>query len=338
MNESIDIVIPWVNGNDPEWIRLRNKYRDSDYPKEATASCRFRDWNNLKYWFRAVEKFMPWVNKVFFITFGHRPAFLNEKCNKLKIVNHTDYIPSEYLPTFNSTTIIMNVHRIEELSECFILFNDDVFPIRGIDRELYFLNGMVRDQAIQSVVVPHRNSVSPWQCRYLNNLRIINTHFNKRTVVNNNREKWFSDLYSKEDIERNQNLEYWDNFTGFRSPHLANPYQKSVLNKIWELEYEHLDTTSKNRFRNYTDVSDYVIRYWQLCEGDFVPRRGYGTNINLSIDNYMDAVDIITNQKDIMVSIMDENLSDSEFEIVSCAINNAFEEILPEKCSFEKDN
>lgn len=34
---------------------------------------RYRDWENLKYWFRGVETFAPWVNKVYFITYGHIP-------------------------------------------------------------------------------------------------------------------------------------------------------------------------------------------------------------------------------------------------------------------------
>ncbi|WP_331836427.1 hypothetical protein [Erysipelothrix piscisicarius] len=68
-----------------------------------------------------------WVNNVYLITYGHLPDFLNVDHPKLKIINHTDYIPSDYLPTFSSHTIELNMHRIEGLSEHFVYFNDDMF-------------------------------------------------------------------------------------------------------------------------------------------------------------------------------------------------------------------
>ena len=58
----IDFVIPWVDGNDPEWQEIRNKYahkNDGD-----NREIRYRDWDNLQYWFRGVERFTPWVNKI----------------------------------------------------------------------------------------------------------------------------------------------------------------------------------------------------------------------------------------------------------------------------------
>lgn len=337
MCSKIDVVLPWVDGDDPEWKRQKAYYsKDRKYPAEAISNYRFRTWDNLTYWFRSIEKYMPWINKVFFITAGHLPDFLNPDCNKLRIVKHSDYIPEEYLPTFSSTPIQMNLHRIADLSEKYILFNDDVFPVKKIEPGYFFVNDMVCDEAIQTVVVPHEDSKSIWQCRSLNNIRIINKHFNKRKVINDNRDKWFSPLYSTEDLERNKNLEYWNNFTGFRGTHMANPYKKSILSKIWNLEFDALDKASRNRFRDYTDVTDYVIRYWQLCEGCFVPRKTCGQRVLLAKDSYNIAVDCILNQREIMLSIEDEYVSDSDFNVAKTMINKAFETMLPDKCSFEK--
>ena len=107
----IDFVIIWVDGSDPEWRAVKNQY----VPKaigEDDQEVRYRDWDNLQYWFRGVEKYTPWVNKIHFVTWGHLPKWLNVNHPKLHIVNHKDYIPEEYLPTFNSHTIEMNLHRI----------------------------------------------------------------------------------------------------------------------------------------------------------------------------------------------------------------------------------
>ena len=71
----IDFVIPWVDGEDPAWRRQFLAVRRAE---GADASeIRFRDWRNLRYWFRGVERLAPWVRRIHFITWGHLPAWLN---------------------------------------------------------------------------------------------------------------------------------------------------------------------------------------------------------------------------------------------------------------------
>ena len=97
MKKVIDIVVPWVDGNDPIWQEDKKKFADdSDGDKRI---IRYRDWEMLPYWFRGVEKYLPWVRKIHFITYGHLPEWLNIKNPKLNIVNHRDYIPDKYMPT-----------------------------------------------------------------------------------------------------------------------------------------------------------------------------------------------------------------------------------------------
>ena len=43
---------------------------------------------------------------------------------KMHIVRHEEFIPKQYLPTFSSHTIELNIHRIEGLAEYFVYFND----------------------------------------------------------------------------------------------------------------------------------------------------------------------------------------------------------------------
>ena len=107
----IDFVIIWVDGNDKQWQAEKAKY-DGKTVTNANSEVRFRDWDNLQYWFRGVEKFAPWVNKIHFVTWGHLPKWLDTTNPKLNIVNHKDYIPSKYLPTFNSHTIELNLSLI----------------------------------------------------------------------------------------------------------------------------------------------------------------------------------------------------------------------------------
>ena len=102
-------------------------------------------WVEGKYWFRGIEKNAPWVHNIYFVTWGHLPAWLNTAHPKLHIIKHTDFIPPQYLPTYNSPTIELNLHRIPGLSENFVYFNDDGFLIRPVTPQHFFKSGKCRE-------------------------------------------------------------------------------------------------------------------------------------------------------------------------------------------------
>ena len=112
--EKIDFVILWVDGSDEKWLKEKNKYTNI---KGDASINRFRDFGNLQYLFRGIEKYADFVNNIFFITWGHIPSWLNVNHPKLKIIRHDQFIPNKYLPTFNSNVIELNLHRIKDLSE-----------------------------------------------------------------------------------------------------------------------------------------------------------------------------------------------------------------------------
>ena len=156
MREEIDFVVTWVNGQDEAWQKRRAQYTpgtDTD-----NSECRYQDYGLLLYWFRGVEKFAPWVRKVHFVTEGHLPHWLNTENPKLHIVKHADYIPEEFLPTFNSNVIELWMHQIESLSEQFVYFNDDFYLTQPVHPKNYFKNGKPCDMlAFQPVVANPEN-------------------------------------------------------------------------------------------------------------------------------------------------------------------------------------
>lgn len=337
MNGKIDIVLTWVDGNDPDWKKEKEDcLRKQNVEKISDSHIRFESWDNLQYWFRAVERFMPWVNKIFFITYGHLPDFLKIDHPKLQIVKHEDYIPKQYLPTFNSNTIEMNLHRIPQLSEDFILFNDDLFPLRPIEEGYYFRNDRVCDEAVENIITTAVYGPVANLARYasINNMFIINKYFKKRDVQEKNWNKWYCKDYG-ERLERTKSLQYWYDFPGFYDPHMANAMKKSVLSNLWELEGEILDRASKNQFRAYTDVTQYLIRYWQLCTGEFYPRKTQGKFYFVTRENYKEIAKSIEAQEYQMVSL-NEDCSPEEFESIKRWINASLEKILPDRSSFEK--
>lgn len=337
-NGPIDIIVPWVDAADPAWCELRRQYSKTleEVQKKSNSITRFESWGNLKYVFRAIEKCMPWVNKIFLVTCGQIPSFLDLECTRLRVVNHNDYIPAEYLPTFNSNTIEINYHRIHDLSENFILFNDDLIPLQPIQESYYFKNNRVCDEAVERALCPNIQELDSHVNLYraVNMMVIINRHFSKRMVQKKNWWKWFYPGYGKR-IIRTMALAHYYDFDYFSIPHMAVAMKKSVIEKIWRLEPEAMDRSSRNKFRNYSDVSQYLFRFWKLCEGDFYPRRTKGLYVNITDDNCMEIAHIIRKRTQQMISLNEaDELKD--FERVRNVVNQALSDVYPEKSIFEK--
>ena len=55
-NNDIDIVIPWVDGSDPEWQQEYRKYVAVETGRDNNTEIRYRDWDNMQYLFRGIEK------------------------------------------------------------------------------------------------------------------------------------------------------------------------------------------------------------------------------------------------------------------------------------------
>lgn len=329
MNEKIDFVLIWVDSNDEKWQKEKQKYNPN--PNTDSSLIRYRDWDNLKYWFRGVEKFAPWVNNIYFITCGHVPNWLNLNHPKLKFIKHEDYIPKEFLPTFNANPIELNLHRIKDLEEKFVYFNDDTFIIAPTKKEDFFKKGLPCDSAIITPFITGENSVSNHMI--LNDLEFINCNFNLKEVFNANKTKWLHPVYGMKNFRTLMMLPF-NKFPGLAIQHLPSSFLKSSFTEVWKKNQYLFESTSKNKFRSKEDVNQYAIKFWQLCKGYFVPRK-YNVGKNLIItDENEEIINIITNQKTKLLCINDnENLKD--FEKNKNEINNAFEKILSEKSSFE---
>ena len=133
----MDAVITFVDGTDAQWQQDYNNYINS-----TPLTKRYRDWGLLKYLLRGIEVNMPFIDDVFLVVSG--PGQVPSWCSdELKIVLHKDIIPSDFLPTFNSTTIEMFLHKIQGLCEQFIYFNDDIFPVEASSANDFFFDGKV---------------------------------------------------------------------------------------------------------------------------------------------------------------------------------------------------
>ncbi|MBR6166794.1 Stealth CR1 domain-containing protein [Candidatus Saccharibacteria bacterium] len=332
---AIDIVVTWVDGSDPEWIkdkeRFKNDGQDSLLRSWNDSSARYRDWGLFKYWFRGIEKNCKWVRKVFFVTYGHLPEWLNVDNPKLVVVKHKDFIPEKYLPTFNSNAIELNLHRINGLSENFVYFNDDMFVLKKLKKEDFFKNGMPRGSAILNLVMPDDMGHSEY-----NNTVLLNRSFSKNKVLKKNVTKWFNIKYFPQ-IIRTFCLLPWPKFPRLFESHLAVPHQKKYFNEMWKKFNKELDASCSHHIRSEKDNSHWLMSDWYLVKGDFVPRRpNLGRHFEKRIDD--EIITVVTKKKCKIACINDVNAFENEADFVNqkTAIINAFEKLFPDKSAYEK--
>lgn len=133
--EPVDIVIPWVTTDDPEWLQERNEWAIKCGQSTLPAN-RHTDNGELRYVLRGIERNMPWVRHVVLLVHQHRdgtpqvPEWLDFANPRLRVVTHPAIFPARDLPTFNSSAIECHVHEIPGLSRLYLYGNDDVIVMR----------------------------------------------------------------------------------------------------------------------------------------------------------------------------------------------------------------
>lgn len=331
----IDFIIPWVDGSDPNWLNSYNQFAPAEKRISHADAERYRDWGLLRYWFRGVEKFTPWVRTIHFVTCGQLPGWLNVDAPKLHHVKHEDYIPKEYLPVFSSHPIELNMHRIEGLSEKFVYFNDDTFIIRPLPVECFFQNGLPCDTAVCNLLQP--SSQGMLTHIMANNMAIINEHFDKHEAIRKNWRKWLNLKYGTAPIRTL--LQWpWPAFSNLYEHHQPNAFLKSTFDEVWQLYGERLKATSMTRLRSISNCSQWLMRDWQLVKGEFEPINVAADTHSymLGNDNLSDILRDVKLQQKKMICINDNQLPQDQVENIRTQLTEAFESILPEKSSFEK--
>lgn len=324
----IDFVLTWVDGSDPQWQESYQQYVGG----KKINFAQYRDWGTLKYWFRMVEAYAPWVNQIHFVTCGQTPQWLNTQHPKLNLVSHENYMPQDYLPTFSANPIELNLHRIPGLSEQFVYFNDDTFLTAPVKPEDFFKNGLPCDSSVFACLIP---SVKNEVITYIlfNDLLHINAHFSKRSCIKKNFGKYFS-LKNGKGLLKNLYYAPIGKFGGFENPHLPNSFLKSTYEEVWQAEGEMLDKVCRNRFRTKEDVNQYLMRYWQLAEGNFVPRSPKVGQC-LTVGAPKEVFVRYLHKQDVKLLCINDDPSIDNIEEMEKSLLDVFEKTFPQKCSFE---
>lgn len=149
----IDVVITWVDGEDPRHRAKRENFlaqKQGYKRKDIAGATRYNQVGEIYYCIASILKYASWVNKIYIVTDEQNPyadefakTFFPDSTIPIEIVDHKVIFRGyeQYLPTFNSLTITSMLWRIPELSEHFILFNDDVILQKEAKVEDFYIDG-----------------------------------------------------------------------------------------------------------------------------------------------------------------------------------------------------
>ena len=293
----MDVVITYVNGNDPVWKQDYEKYTNVPVMQK-----RFRDWGTLKYLLRGIENRMPFVRNVYLVVShpSQVPEWVDRK--NLKIVLHRDIIPEEFLPTFNCNPIEMHLHRIPGLDEEYLYFNDDMFPVGDCKPEDFFCNG-------RPVIGYYR-------------------HF----IAGN----MYKKICRNSDRLARKALGLKPSFFFTRPQHICSPMLKSQCEELYSMVEEQVRRTSASRTRTENDLNQYLFLDYMNYKGMVIREKISNKHFSVSVASPESLEAFLRKPDRNLVCINDVHLSESRYEALHDAILNAFESVFPIKSKYEK--
>lgn len=167
--EKLDIVYTYVDYNDPAFRRIISKYK----PEKNIELTRYEQFGEIYYSLKTLEKFAKnFVNNIYLVTFNQKiddTKISDWARRKIIYISHSEIIPRQFLPTFNSIVIESFLFRIPGLTENFIYLNDDLFFGNYLKREILFTPFDAPIIYIKQMDVPlEKRPETPWLYYYEN--------------------------------------------------------------------------------------------------------------------------------------------------------------------------
>jgi len=315
----IDIVYTWVDNNDPKWLKSYNKtlneFKDSEFLGTSTIESRFRNLNELKYSIRSLCMYGNFFRKIYIVTAGQIPDWLNTENNKVEIIDHKEIFDNKNdLPTFNSHAIESRLHHIEGLSEHYLYFNDDVFIGRPAKPEIFFSNHHYTNYFYSKNTYIGLNPPNPLD------LPVDAAAKNNRDLIHSK----FGCIVTEKFL------------------HAPHPQLKSVLFEVEQDFKEILRKTAKNKFRSKDDISLPSSLYHHYAKLNNKAISGFINYkyIDLSHNNALGLLNDLLNLNNLnrpdVFCINDVDFdSGNKLEFLE-KLNNFFESYFPVKSEFEK--
>lgn len=321
----IDLVILWVDGSDPNWQNKLASYKNNGTYFASRDDSRYRDYDTLKFLFRSIEKYVPWVNHIFLVTDDQQPSWFKAN-EKVTIVDHRDFLNHEFLPVFNSNAIELGIYRISNLAEQFIYLNDDCLFNQKLEPRDFFLHGKPKDIRVYRNLFPEED----FDNIVFNNIKLLNRDVIKR--------KWPLSRHGLLSWQYKKQLRYnlmqlsRKSISAFYDPHGPIAFTKKDFKRAWSIWPREFSQTETHRFREFSDVSIWLIRYLRLELGEFEPQK-------VDFNQFYTIHDVKAIRRELSTSMhaticINDSLS-KDYEIQTAEIDRALAKKFPEKSIYE---
>lgn len=296
--DPIDLILPIVDPSDPDWVAALTETTSTLGPD----SSRFRSLGTLKYLMRGIAKYMPFIRDVVLIVASESqiPSWVNR--DTVRIVCHKDFIPEEFLPTFNSCTIEAFLYNIPDLAEHIIYFNDDLFPINDMTVSDFF-TGDVPHVRFIPVVPDGQSMIFDSQCKSSISMILKMLHMPE-----------CSD-------------------TEFVVPdHTALPMLRSTLQQVGVACNAEIKKTI-SVLRESKNVNQYIYHYYQYYTDKYV--NDACDYIYVSVTDPIDHFDRLTSDFGFQLMCVNDSSSVSEIAPIKQALSEVFSKKFPDLCKYE---
>lgn len=229
----IDLVYLWVDGNDSEWQKSKKYWQEKEGITSSAAlnPCRFIDNEELRYSLRSAQMFAPWIRKIFIVTNGQIPKWLDTSHPKIQIVTHDEIMPKEALPTFNSMAIETCLDNIPDLSEHFLFANDDAFFDKPVSKDYFFTQ--------KGTPISYLKKHKEWNREILENNIYLHC-INKAVKLTDKK------------------------FLLYEGTHCICAYTKNNLKECKKEFKEQFDKTTFSKFRSFKDIQRHIYDFWAI--------------------------------------------------------------------------
>lgn len=315
MNDKIDIVLPWLNGEDPHWLNEYTKYIKTVNRGDKSIS-RFRDWDTLRFLLRSIEENASWVNKVILCVFDEHqiPNWLNVNNSKLKILYHKDYIPASCRPTFNGLCSSAFLFGHDCIANNIISCNDDyIFVNKCKDTDFFIDNKCVKyyEMLPNAYKFYYQRRNNAW-CGIM-----ANTIEYKAKITKN-----WNNYYTRHvpcSFHKNDFLDFYKN-------------NFNVLEKEFS-KYE-------SKIRQISNLlPEYIVDWIQGDKKDYIQDKNFYDNYKV-IDlhkntKYKDIMDACLTKRCICLNDQSSTMNNTEFYNMRNKVIKILTAVFPNKCSFE---
>ena len=244
---------------------------------------------------------MPFIRKVFLVV-SHRsqiPEWVDE--SNLNVVLHEDFVPEEYLPTFNCNTLEMNLHRIKGLDEQYLYFNDDLFPVRDCKPGDFYRDG--------------------------------------KSLIGFTKHYWgtgmFKQICRNSDALARKALGMPASRSFIRPQHICAPMLKSECEKMCSVVAEDI-AASYTRTREGRNYNQYMFTDYLFYQGKALSEKISSKHLSVAVSSASRIRKAIEAPSRNLICINDVRLSEKRYEKLRNTVIDAFEKKFPQKSIFEK--